>query len=267
VKNLKSLPAKPHYALITGASSGIGKSLAEKFAREKINLVLVARNRARLEELALEIKKNYGVSALAIAKDLSQPSAPREIAAELEKNFIEADILVNNAGFNVYGEFAGTDFADELAMIQVNIIALAGLTKLLMPGMVKNKFGKILNIGSTGSFAPGVYNSVYCATKAFVLSFSEALAEELKGSGVSVTALCPGATETEFAQRAGMEKVKIFRGKTMSAEKVAEIGFASLIKGERTIVPGILNKLLVFSLRFSPRVLTAKVSKNLMSKV
>lgn len=253
-------------ALITGATSGIGYELSKLFAGNGYNLVLVARNKSRLDDVASECKRKYSVSATTISKDLSLPSAPPEIADGLRRNSIGVDILVNNAGFNEYGPFLETDLDRELQMIHLHIVALTHLTKLLLPEMTRRNHGKILNIGSTGSFAPGVFNAVYCASKAYILSFSEAIAEELRGTGVSVTTLCPGPTSTEFAQRAGMGDVRIFRGKLMDARAVAEVGFTSLMNGKSTVVPGLPNKLTVFSLRLAPRTLVAKISRSLMSR-
>ena len=252
--------------LITGATSGIGFELSNIFAENGYNLVLVARNKARLEKLANECKQKFGVSTRTISKDLSLPTSPMEIVDELLENSIQIDFLINNAGFNVYGSFPETDLNKELQMIYVNIVSLTHLTKLLLPGMIERTNGKILNVGSTGSFAPGVFNAVYCATKAYVLSFSEAIAEELKGTGVSVTTLCPGATKTEFAQRANMGDVKIFQGKLMEAKEVAEIGYNALMNDKRTKIAGCANNLTVFTLRFTPRNMVAKISKSIMSR-
>lgn len=252
--------------LITGATSGIGFELSNLFAENGYNLVLVARNKARLEKLANECKQKFGVSTMTISKDLSLPTSPMEIFDELLENSIQIDILVNNAGFNVYGSFSETDLNKELQMINVNIVSLTHLTKLFLPGMIERNNGKILNVGSTGSFAPGVFNAVYCASKAYVLSFSEAIAEELKGTKVSVTTLCPGATKTEFAQRANMGDIKIFQGKLMEAKEVAQIGYNALMNDKRTKIAGCTNNLTIFSLRFTPRNMVAKISKSIMSK-
>lgn len=252
--------------LITGATSGIGFELSHLFAKDGYSLVLVARNKERLENMANNFRNNYGVRTLAISQDLSLPSSPEEIFDQLQKNSVQIDILVNNAGFNEYGPFSETVLNKELEMIYVNIISLTCLTKLLLPAMIEHKYGQILNVGSTGSFAPGVFNAVYCATKAYVLSFSEAIAEELKGTGVTVTALCPGATKTEFAKRANMEDVKLFQSNLMGAKKVAEIGYNALLNGKRTIIAGCGNNLTIFSLRFTPRNMVTKISKIIMSR-
>ena len=253
-------------ALITGASSGIGHELTKLFAKNNYNLVLVANDKGRLEKLATELSQEFNISILAIPKDLTIETSPREIYDELTKKSIKIDILVNNAGFSVYGLFASTDLQRELQMIQLNIISLTALTKLFLPEMIAKASGKILNVGSTGSFAPGPLNAVYCATKAYVLSFSEALAEELKGTGITITTLCPGATKTEFAQRAKIEDIKLFKGNTMDPKKVAEIGYSALMREKTMVVAGCANKLTIFSLRFIPRSVTAKISKSLMSR-
>lgn len=253
-------------ALITGATSGIGYELSKLFAQKGYNLVLVARNKQRLLNQASQLEKSFSVTVKIIARDLAEAASPGEIFAELQANSIHIDILVNNAGFNEYGNIYETDLQKELQMIQVNMVALTCLTKLLLPGMLEKKYGKILNVGSTGSFAPGPLNAVYCASKAYVLSFSEAIAEELRGTGVTVTALCPGATKTEFARRANMEDVKIFRGRLMDAGKVAEIGYRSLMSGKTSVVAGMANCLMIFSLRFTPRNMVAKVSRCMLSR-
>lgn len=252
--------------LITGATSGIGYEFSKLFAKNSHDLVLVARNRERLERLAEELVRDHHVSVLVVPKDLSLPTSPKEIFEELESKSVTVDVLINNAGFNEYGPFTETDIEKEVQMIQLNITSLTVLTKLFLRGMVARNSGRILNVGSTGSFVPGPLNSVYCATKAYVLSLSEAIAEELKGTGVIVTTLCPGATKTEFAQRAGMEDVKLFRGNTMEAKQVAEIGYAALMRGKTTVVAGCSNTLLIFSLRFIPRQIITRMVKGMMRR-
>lgn len=251
-------------ALVTGASSGIGRELARLFARDGYDLVLVARNATRLEALAAEVRESHGTHALVLPTDLALPSAADEVYAHIESRGIRVDALVNNAGFNVYGPFAETDAAAELDMLQVNVIALTRLTKLVLPGMVRRGSGRILNLGSTGSFAPGPFDAVYCASKAYVLSFSEALAAELEGTGVTVTALCPGPTRTAFATRAGMTETPLFSGRVAEPSGVAETGYRALMRGRRVIVPGIGNALLAFSVRLSPRTLVASVGRRML---
>ncbi len=256
-------------ALVTGASHGIGYELSRLLARNGCNLILVARNKQKLRQIADELKDSFGITTKIIVRDLSVGTAPEEIFAECEREAIPVDILVNNAGFQEYGPFSETDLQKELQMIQVHISALTHLTKLFLPAMLKRGQGRILNVGSTGSFTPGgPLNAVYCATKAYVLSFSEAIAEELNGSGVTVTALCPGATKTEFARRAHIEDIRLFKFErgVMDAGKVAEIGYQALMKGKRSIVAGMANKLTVFSLKYLPRRMMTTTAKFLMSR-
>jgi short-subunit dehydrogenase len=251
--------------LITGASSGIGLELAKIFAEHDHDLVLVARRRDKLEDLARELTAQHGVTAHVIAKDLAAPGAAQEIFDETAQAGITVDILVNNAGFQVYGNFFEVDLDKLLAMIQVNLTTLTHLTGLFLPGMVQRGHGRVLNIGSTGSFVPGPLNAVYCATKAYVISFSEAIAEELDGTGVTATALCPGATHTEFASHANIEDINVFKN-TMSARAVAEAGYRAMMRGTRVMVPGFNNKLMAFATRFVPRRMVARASKQAMSK-
>ncbi|MCZ7383482.1 MAG: SDR family oxidoreductase [Candidatus Methanoperedens sp.] len=250
--------------LITGASSGIGYEFSKLFAKDGYNLVIVARNEEKLKQLENELEGNFGISVFSIPKDLSVAATPQEIFYELQQESIEIDILVNNAGFNVYGAFSETNIIEELQMVQVNLMSLTHLTKLFLPGMLRNGYGKIMNIGSTGSFGPGPLNAVYCATKSFVLSFSEAIAEELQGTGITVTALCPGATKTEFFKRANMEDIKLLERGVMDAKTVAEIGYKAMMKGERLVIAGIENKLMIFLIRFMPRKMMAKMAKEVM---
>lgn len=253
--------------LITGASSGIGHELSKLFARDGYNLVLVARNEQKLKQIANELKENFGISAKVILKDLSNTNSPKEIFDKLQQESVRIDILVNNAGFGVYGVFSETSLIEELQMIQVNLVSLTHLTKLFLPEMLKHRYGKILNVGSIGSFVPGPLNAVYCATKAYVLSFSEAIAEELRDTGVTVTALCPGTTRTEFHKRARMEDINLLRFGVMDARTVAKIGYRALMKGrERVVIPGAYNRIQMFLSRFMPRKMLVKIVKYQMSK-
>jgi short-subunit dehydrogenase len=254
-------------ALITGASSGIGLELAKLFARDGFDLVLVARRQDALESLAGELKRESGTNALVLAKDLSDPLAPEEIFSELKRRFIHVDVLVNGAGFQIYGPISETDLRKNLDLIQTNLVAVTHLTKLFLPGMIMKGRGRILNIGSTGSFQPVPLNAIYCATKAYVLSFSEGIASDLEGTGVTVTCLCPGPTRTRFAERSGIEDIFVFRYMTMDAKTVARIGYKALMAGQRVVVPGFLNKLLAFLVRLSPRRAVTIFGKLLMSKV
>lgn len=252
-------------ALVTGASSGIGAELARLLAQGRHDLVLVARQTRRLEELAQDLRQRFGIRATVMSKDLSAPAAAEEVYAQVQREGIQVDVLVNNAGFAVYGLFAGNSLESELQMIQVNLVALTSLTKLFLRGMVERGHGKILNVGSTGSFEPVPLASVYGATKAYILSFSEAIAEELRGTGVTVTALCPGATATEFAARADLAGARLFRSGVMSAREVALVGYRALMRGQTTVVAGLANKALIFSLRLAPRAAVARIAGWMMS--
>lgn len=252
-------------ALITGASEGIGLELSKLFAREGYDLVLVARNEEKLNQISGDLSSKYGVSVKVIAKDLSNSTAPGEIYDELKSGAIEVSVLVNNAGYTLYGPFAETDISEESKMLQVLLWAPTQLTKLFLRDMLKANRGKILNLGSTGSFAPCPFESLYAAAKAYILFFSEAIAEELAGSKVTVTVLCPGATRTQFARRSKTENTWLFRLGTMGADRVAEIGYRALMENRRYVVAGIHNKLTVFAMRFMPRSLVTKVVKYLVT--
>jgi uncharacterized protein len=253
-------------ALITGATSGIGYELAKIFARHGYGLVIVARDTERLNLVKQEMESTFQVPVRVIAADLSRQQSPLEIVDTLTKENLAINILVNNAGFNEYGLFTETSLEKEAQMIQTNIGSLTQLTKLLLPEMVKRGQGRIMNVGSTGSFVPVPKNAVYAATKAYVLSFSDAIAEELKGTGVTVTTLCPGATRTGFAGRAGMADVKLFQRGTMDAASVARIGYGALMRGRRRVVAGCVNALMVFGMRFTPRDLILKVGMKIMER-
>lgn len=252
-------------ALITGASSGIGYELAKAFARNGHNLVLVARDKQRLNQLSDELQK-FGTTMEVISKDLSVGTSAQEIFDKVQQHSIRIDILVNNAGLDVYGHFYETDIAKELYMIQVNLVALTQLTKLFLGDMRQQGYGRILNLGSTGSFIPSPLNAVYSATKAYVLSFSEAIAEELQGSGVTVTVLCPGVTWTEFQERAGMGDIRLFRFGGMEAQTVAEIGYRAMMSGKRIVIPGLYNKVQIMFARLLPRNVMVKMAKIMLQR-
>jgi len=241
-------------ALVTGASSGIGLDLAKRFAAEGFDVALVARSEGKLKEVAAELERAHPIKAHVVTADLSQPRAAEALVGKLDAAGLEIDVLVNNAGYASYGAFSETDLGGELDMIQVNVVALTHLTKLLVRKMVARHAGKILNVASTAAFQPGPLMAVYYATKAYVLSFSEALANELDGTGVTVTALCPGPTRTGFQARAQMEESKLVRGKEiMTAEEVARAGYDGLMKGKTVVIPGVSNKMLAQAVRFLPR--------------
>jgi len=256
-------------ALITGASSGIGLELARLFARDGHGVVLVARREDRLKELAAELTHRHDVRASVIVADLADPSAPPQIARRVAAAGLDVQFLVNNAGFGLAGEFARTDVTAELQMIQVNVVALTHLTKLFLPGMVGARQGAILNVASTAGFAPGPLMAVYYATKAYVISFSAAIAEELRNSGVTVTALCPGATRTEFQERAGLDlEARAFRGPWVAdAASVARVGYQGMLRGKRLLVPGVFNKMMVAAARVASPVLLAKAVRRVQESV
>ena len=253
-------------ALITGASGGIGYELAKLFARDRHALVLIARNQPQLEKVAAELRRLGSPQVTVVAKDLGELEAPDEIFAETERRKITVDFLVNNAGFGERGPFLKTNLDNELEMVQVNVVALLHLTKLYLPGMVKRRSGRIMQVASTAAFQPGPFMSVYYATKAFVLSFSEATYEELRGTGVTVTALCPGATTTGFADRAGMLNSKLFQMRVMNAQTVAEIGYRGFMAGKPLVVTGLRNRLMAFSVRFGPRALVRRVVRGIQEQ-
>ncbi len=194
-----------------------------------------------------------------LVKDLARPDAPAEINQELTATGVPVDVLVNNAGFSVYGPFTQTRWPDEVEMLQVNVVALTQLTKLLLPGMIERHSGRILNLASTAGLVPGPLMALYYASKAYVISFSQALANELSGTGVSVTALCPGPTRTGLDERAGMQKARLFRSGVMDAQTVAEAGYRGLISGKAMVLPGLRNKLLPVVVRLSPRSVVTRV--------
>lgn len=262
---MTAAPSRLQNALITGASSGIGRDLAHLFAADGYNLILVARSSERLGRLSAELEGRYRVGAVALPIDLAEPAAPEEIYRLLEEQGMPVDVLVNNAGFGTHGQFARTDAAAQLQMLQVNVVAMTHLTRLFLPEMLRAKRGRILNVASTAAFQAGPFMAVYYASKAYVLSFSEAVAAELEGSGVTVTALCPGPTTTGFQQRAGIENTPLFRANTMSSREVARIGYRGLMRGERIVIPGATNKLLALATRLAPRRLATAIAKRLNS--
>lgn len=254
-------------ALITGASSGLGYEFAQLFARDGFHLVLVARSEGKLREIATELSGKYNVQAKVIAKDLGAPLAADQIYKELDADHLTIDALVNNAGFAVYGYFHETSLAAELEMMQVNMVTLTYLTKLFLPGMRARGYGRILNVASTAAFQPGPLMTVYYATKAYVLSFSQALAAEVQGTGVHVTALCPGPTESGFQKRAAMEDSKLVQSGLMRADVVAEMGYKAVMSGKEMVIPGFRNNLLAIATRFFPRGMAARLAMNAQARV
>ncbi len=254
-------------ALITGASSGIGLELAKEFAKHSHNLVLVARSADKLESLKTELVKDYGIEVLNIPKDLSQPGAPQEIYQTLKEKNISIHYLINNAGFGDFGFFHETNWDKEASMIDLNVRSLTEMTKLFVRDMVANRNGRILNLASTASFQPGPLMAVYYATKHYVLSFSEAIANELRDYNVTVTALCPGPTASGFQSASDIEDSKLVKGKKLPTSKeVAVYGYKALMKGKRVAIHGTMNRLLAESVRFMPRNMVTKTVRKLQEK-
>lgn len=250
-------------ALVTGASAGIGKELSKLFAADGHDLVLVARRRERLEQLAEELRAAHGITPLVIDADLGDPSSPGRVHAELERAGVEVEFVVNCAGFGTSGAFVEQELARQLAEIQVNVVSLVALTRLLLPGMIARGSGRILNIGSTAGFQPGPYMAIYYATKAFVNHFTEALSYELAGTGVTATVSCPGATDTEFGAVAGTDKSRLFQMGAQDAPSVAKQAYRAMLAGRPLVVHGLKNKLGVQALRVSPRSVVRSMAASL----
>ena len=241
-------------ALITGASSGIGRELAYCHAKTGADMVLVARSKDKLEMLKLELESQYGVQVMVISKDLTLADSPKEIHDEISLAGIQIDYLINNAGFGGRGKFHERPWEKDLSMINLNITALTALTRLFLPEMVQRNSGRILNVSSTASFMPGPLQAVYFATKAYVTYFSNALAEELHDTAVTVTNLMPGATETEFAKTSGMDKTNLFDN-TFSAKSVAEDGYKGMLEGKLDVISGLSTsqKIMMKMIPFTPK--------------
>ncbi len=254
-------------ALITGASGGIGYELALLLARDGFDCILVARSRDKLDELAARLESEFRVKTLVVARDLSKPTAVDEIYEEVSAASMSIDVLVNNAGFPVYGRFVDTDWRAELDMLQVNVVALTALTKLFVRGMVERRNGRILNLASTAAFVPGPLMAVYYASKAYVLSFSQALANELQGTGVTVTALAPGPTRTGFQKRGVMEDSRLVQGQIADAKSVAAAGYRGMMRGKTIVIPGFSNKLIPWVARVSPRGTVTRVVRRMQDRV
>lgn len=251
-------------ALITGASTGIGKELANIHAQKGGDLVIVARSKDKLEELKTELEKKHSVEVRVIAKDLSLPQASQEIYDEVEKAGIEIDYLINNAGFGLLGKFHELELERQVSMINLNVTALTILTRLFLPGFVKKNKGKILNVSSTASFMPGPLQAVYYATKAYVTFLSNALAEELYDTNVTVTNLMPGATETEFGAVSGMDKTAMFQ-KTATARSVSEDAYNGMLKGKIDVISGLTTsqKMMMAMIPFMPKKMLLKTVRQM----
>ena len=254
-------------ALITGASSGIGLELSRIHAEKKDNLILVARNISKLEELKKELENSFGVSVMCIQKDMSEVNAAIDIFENVKLLGIEVDYLINNAGFGDYGFFHEADWKKLEQMLMLNIVSLTQLTKLIGEQMALRRKGKIMNVASVAAFQPGPLMAVYFATKSYVLNFSEAVNNELKGFGVTVTALCPGPTESKFMEVAKMNESALIKGKTLpSSKSVAIFGHNAMMKGKAVAIHGFMNAVLANVNRFVPRSLTVSITRFLMNK-
>lgn len=241
------------YALITGATSGIGLSLARIHASKKGNLIIVGRNGAKLSKLKNELEHTFKIDVMAFSVDLSKETSVNKLINRIKDQKLRVKYLINNAGFGLYGEFKDTSIDREVEMIELNIKAVTMLSKAFLYDMKQHKKGYIMNVGSVASFLPGPLMSVYYASKNYVLAFSQALNEELKGTGVSVTCLCPGPTLTNFTKTARGEKAEILTSNLMSADDVAQIGYESMLDRKTIVIPGFRNKLIVFATRILSR--------------
>jgi uncharacterized protein len=253
------MPQNRRVALITGASSGIGKALADNFAEHGYDVILSARSVAKMESHAAELQKRFGITAHVIAADLESPTGAAELHAETKRHGITLTALVNNAGYGTFDKFKDVSLESQLAMMQLNMTSLVALAKLFLPDLLATK-GKMLNMASTAAFQPGPYMAVYYATKAFVLSFSEALAAELSETGVTITALCPGPTASGFQDKADMQHSAMVKGKRLpTSEEVARKGFRAFQRGKRVYIPGLKNWVLAQLPRISPRRLVTTI--------
>jgi hypothetical protein len=239
-----SLITEAKWAIITGASSGIGKALAFEFAAGGFNVFLTGRNEAALAEVSAECSSRYKVETMFVPADLSRVESIDNLIAALATQSRRYEILVNNAGFGIHGDFASTDIEQNIQLLTVQLTASLKLTKAVLPAMVSRRTGRILNVASLYSFSPVPFQSVYGACKAFLLSFSSSLQNELKGTGVTITVFCPGVTQTEFRSRAGIGQRRKTSG--MTAQAAAHIAYEETLRGKRIVVPGFINRLYVF---------------------
>jgi short-subunit dehydrogenase len=258
---MTNTPSPRPTALVTGASGGIGADIATLLAGRGHDLVLVARSRDKLAALAGELENAHGIHVTVLTADLTDATAPETIAKVLREKGIAVDVLVNNAGLGSYGPFAEIDAKIDLGLIALNVTSLTHMSKLFLPAMLARKRGRILNVGSTAGFVPGPLMAVYYATKAYVLSLSVALANEVSGSGVTVTCLCPGATKTAFDATAGNDKTRLFKSGVMDSMDVARAGVDAMFRGEVICVPGFINRLRISTTGLAPRTLLAKIAR------
>ena len=263
-----AIKRNPQTVLITGASGGIGYELAKLFANDHYNLVLVARSAGKLEQFADELQRQFGISAKAVALDLTAQHSAQALFDELQRENIAIDILVNNAGYGVLGNFSKVPLAEALGQIQLNVTALTELTHLFVQPMIERRHGNILNVASTAGFQAGPRMAVYYATKAYVILFSEALASELKDSGVTITCLCPGPTDTGFQGRAGTEGTILFKkSRPMTAKAVARDGYRALMAGKTLKISGFRNWAVAESTRFAPRKVVTAISRKVLDRI
>lgn len=252
-------------ALITGSSNGIGYELAQIHASKGGDLVLVARNGNKLEEMKAALEKKH-IKVHVISKDLSLTDSAKEVYDELLQNNISIDYLINNAGFGNFGLFAESDWNRQEQMINLNVLTLVHLTWLFLPQMIKRESGKIMNVASVASFSPGPTMAVYFATKAFVLSFSEAINNEVSSNGITVTALCPGSTVSGFREAASLNGNSLYTKATPSAHEVALFGYRAMMKGRAVAIHGLKNTIMANSIRFAPRSLVTKFARRVQEK-
>lgn len=253
-------------AVVTGASAGIGRALARELAARGYDPVLVARRRPRLEALARELAEAHGVQARVVEADLAPDDGPDRVAEELQRLGLAVDVLVNNAGLGQFGDYVELDAAREQTQVHVNVVALTRLTRLLLPGMIERGRGRVLNVASTAAFFPGPLMAVYYASKAYVLSYSVALADETRGTGVSVTCLCPGPVETEFQAVSGTEYSDLHRNSVvLDVDRVATEGVDAALAGRAVHVPGVANKVSVFASRLFPRTFLARAVRRVQA--
>jgi hypothetical protein len=255
------------YALVTGASSGIGRAFAALFAADGWTPILVARSEERLRAVADALRGDHGSEAQVVALDLGTPGAAQRLFDEVESRGLEVEALVNNAGFATFGKFAETSLEDETEEINLNILALTQLSKLYVQRMIARGSGRICNVASTAAFQPGPMMAVYCATKAYVLSFTEAISNEVEGTGVTVTCFCPGATESNFQVRANMQESALVKNRKIpDALSVAAAGYTAMMAGKRLEIPGLANRIGSALPRFVPRAVVLNVARKVLDR-